>query len=29
MLKQKVVVIKPSEWKLMAIITRNAKFKGH
>ena len=28
MLKQKVVGIKPSEWKLMAIIARNAKFRG-
>ena len=28
LLKQKVVVVKPSEWKFMAIIARNAKFKG-
>ena len=27
-LKQKVVVVKPSEWQFMAIIARNAKFKG-
>ena len=26
LLKQKVVVVKPSEWKFMAIIARNAKF---
>ena len=28
LLKQKVVVIKSPEWKFMAIIARNAKFKG-
>ena len=28
LLKQKAVVIKPPEWKFMAIIARNAKFKG-
>ena len=28
LLKQKVVVVKPPEWKFMAIIARNAKFKG-
>ena len=28
LLKQKVVVAQPSEWKFMAIIARNAKFKG-
>ena len=26
LLKQKVVVVKPPEWKFMAIIARNAKF---
>ena len=26
LLKQKVVVVKPPEWKFIAIITRNAKF---
>ena len=26
LLKQKVVVVKPPEWKCMAIIARNAKF---
>ena len=26
LLKQKVVVTKPPEWKFMAIIARNAKF---
>ena len=25
-LKQKVVVVKPPEWKIVAIIARNAKF---
>ena len=29
LLKQKAVVIKPHEWKFMAIIARNATFKGH
>ena len=28
LLKQKVVVVKQPEWKLMAIIARNAKFKA-
>ena len=28
LLKQKVVVVKPPEWKSMAIIATNAKFKG-
>ena len=28
LLKQKVVVVKPSEWECMAIITRNTKFNG-
>ena len=28
LLKQKLAVVKPSEWKVMAIIARNAKFKG-
>ena len=27
-LKQKVVVIKPPEWKFMAMVARDAKFKG-
>ena len=26
LLKQKVVVLKPPEWKFMAIVARNAKF---
>ena len=26
LLKQEAVVVKPSEWKFMAIIARNAKF---
>ena len=29
LLKQKLVVVKSPEWKCMAIIARNAKFKGH
>ena len=29
LLKQKAVVIKPNEWKFMAIIARNATFKEH
>ena len=29
LLKQRTVVLKSPEWKLMAIIARNAKFKGH
>ena len=29
LLKQTVVVVKPSEWKFIAIIARTAKFKGH
>ena len=28
LLKQKVMVVKPPEWKFMTIIARNAKFKG-
>ena len=28
LLKQKVEVVKSPEWKFMAIIARNAKFKG-
>ena len=28
LLKQKIVVEKPPEWKFMAIIARNVKFKG-
>ena len=30
LLKQKVVIVKPQprEWKFMAVIARNAKFKG-
>ena len=28
LLKKKVMVVKQLEWKLMAIIARNAKFKG-
>ena len=27
-LKEKVVFVKPTEWKCMAIIARNANFKG-
>ena len=26
---QKAVVVKPPEWKFMATIARNDKFKGH
>ena len=29
LLKQNVVVVKPSEWKFIAIIATTAKFKGH
>ena len=29
LLKQKAVVVKPPEWKFMAIIAKTAKFKGH
>ena len=28
LLKQKIVVEKPPEWKFMAIIARNVKFNG-
>ena len=28
LLKQKVVIAKPSEWEFMAIIARNTKFNG-
>ena len=28
LLKQEAVVVKPPEWKFMAIIARNAKFSG-
>ena len=28
LLKQEAVVVKPPEWKFMAIIARNAKFYG-
>ena len=28
LLKQEAVVVKPPEWKFMAIIARNAKFQG-
>ena len=27
-LRQKVVVVKSPEWKFMAVLARNAKFKG-
>ena len=27
-LKRKLVIVKPSDWKFMAIIARNGKFKG-
>ena len=28
LLKQKIVVVKPPEWKFLAVIARNVKFKG-